>query len=86
MAAIKGMDFGSSFLYNEEMKMKQTIILFKGIYDTLDLFSDQLELAFAEWKYEIFVYDAANVEQSKSLLLELLREKKGKATVVTFKV
>lgn len=84
MAAIKGMDFGSSFLYNEEMKMKQTIILFKGIYDTLDLFSDQLELAFAEWKYEIFVYDALNVGLSKMLLLELLREKKGKAAVVTF--
>lgn len=83
LAAIKGVDFDSSFLYNEEMKMKQTIILFKGIYDTLDLFSDQLELAFAEWGYEIFVYNAANAKQSKTFLLELLREKQN-AAVVTF--
>ena len=84
VAAIKGIDFGSSFLYNEEMKTKQTIILFKGIYDTLDLFSDRLGAAFAEWKYEVFVYDATNVEVSKVSLLQMLTEKNGNAAVVTF--
>lgn len=78
------MDFGSSFLYNEEMKMKQTIILFKGIYDTLDLFSDQLGEVFAEWGYEIFSYDAADVQKSKACLLQMLAEKCGNAAVVTF--
>lgn len=84
MAAIKGIDFGSSFLYNEEMKTKQTIILFKGIYDTLDLFSDQLAVAFAEWGCDIFTYDAKGQEKSKVALLSMLVEKKGNAAVVTF--
>lgn len=83
-AAIKGIDFGSSFLYNEAMKMKQTIIFFKGIYDTLDLFSDKLIEVFAEWNYEIFVYDAREAEKSKALLLETLKEKKGNCAVITF--
>jgi len=78
------MDFGSSFLYNEEMKTKQTIILFKGIYDTLDLFSNQLAAAFMGWDYDLFVYDATNVQTSKTALLEMLTEKKGNAAVVTF--
>jgi len=78
------MDFGSGFLYNEEMKTKQTIILFKGIYDTLDLFSDQLGEAFGEWGYEIFVYDAGDAITSKALLLGLLRAKNGQFAVVTF--
>lgn len=82
MAAIKGMDFGSSFLYNEEMK--KTIILFKGIYDTLDLFSDKLGEAFAKWGHDIFVYDAGTQEKSKSALLAMLAEQNGNAAVVTF--
>lgn len=84
MAAIKGIDFGSSFLYNEKMKTKQTIIVFKGIYDTLDLFSDRLAVAFAEWGCDIFVYDANGQEKSKMALLTMLVEKKGNAAVVTF--
>ena len=84
MAAIKGMDFGSSFLYNEEMKTKQVIILFKGIYDTLDLFTNQLAIAFREYGYETFEYDAACQEESKETLLKMLEEKKGNASVVTF--
>jgi len=82
MAAIKGMDFGSSFLYNEEMKM--TIILFKGIYDTLDLFSDKLAEAFLELGYDIFSYDAEMQEKSKQALLTMLTERKGNAAAVTF--
>lgn len=66
------------------MKTKQTIILFKGIYDTLDLFSDQLAEAFAEWGYDIFIYEAREVAKSKAALLEILAEKNGKAAVVTF--
>lgn len=84
MAAIKGIDFGSGFLYNEEMKMKQTIILFKGIYDTLDLFTDQLAVAFSDWDYELFIYDATHQEASKATLLEMLMAKSGNAAVVTF--
>ena len=76
------MDFGSSFLYNEEMK--KIIILFKGIYDTLDLFSDKLGEAFVEWGYEIFTYDAGVQEKSKQALLSMLAEQSGNATVVTF--
>ena len=78
------MDFDNSFLYNEEMKTKQTIILFKGIYDTLDLFSDQLGEAFASWGYELFVYNAADIPMSKACLLDMLEEKRGNAVVVTF--
>ncbi|MBQ8278563.1 MAG: glycosyltransferase family 1 protein [Roseburia sp.] len=66
------------------MKTKQTIILFKGIYDTLDLFSNQLAEAFAEWGYEIFTYNAGEAAKSKSALLEMLAGKKGNAVVVTF--
>ncbi|MBR3769401.1 MAG: glycosyltransferase [Lachnospiraceae bacterium] len=66
------------------MKTKQTIILFKGIYDTLDLFSDQLGEAFASWGYELFVYDAAHIPMSKACLLDMLEEKRGNAIVVTF--
>lgn len=84
MAAIKGIDFGSSFLYNKEMKTKQTIILFKGIYDTLDLFTNQLAVTFDDWDYELFIYDATHPEMSKAALLEMLKEKKGNAAVVTF--
>ena len=69
---------------NKEMKRKQTIIIFKGIYDTLDLFSDKLAEAFAEWGYEIFVYDANETEKSKEILLEMLNAQKGNAVVVTF--
>ena len=76
------MDFGSSFLYNEEMK--KIIILFKGIYDTLDLFSDKLGEAFAEWGYEIFTYNAGAQEKSKQALLSMLTERSGNAAVVTF--
>jgi len=76
------MDFGSSFLYNEEMK--KIIILFKGIYDTLDLFSDKLAEAFAELGYEIFSYDARAQEKSKQALLEMLTARKRNAAVVTF--
>ena len=78
------MDFGSSFLYNEAMKKKQLIIFFKGIYDTLDLFSDKLEEAFVEFGYESFVYDTREQDKSKVALLALLAERKGNASVITF--
>lgn len=52
--------------------MVRTIIYFRGVYDTLDLFTDQLIEAFTEMGYESFVYDAANEKQSKEALLALL--------------
>lgn len=66
------------------MKTKETIILFKGIYDTLDFFTEQLEAAFLEWKYDVFIYDARNPEISKKALLTLLVNQKGNAVAVTF--
>lgn len=64
--------------------MKETIIFFKGIYDTLDLFTEQLIKVFEEWGYGIFVYDARGEEVSKALLLRMLKEEKGSYTVITF--
>ena len=78
------MDFDSSFLYNDSMKTRQIIIFFKGIYDTLDLFSEQLQTAFASMDCESFIYDAREQEKSKAALLAILAEKKGNAAVVTF--
>lgn len=52
--------------------MKKTLIYFKGIYDTLDLFTGKLREAFREMGYASFVYDAARQEESKKLLLALL--------------
>ena len=52
--------------------MTKTIIFFKGIYDTLDLFTDHLIEAFLSMGYGTFVYDARMQEQSKDELLELL--------------
>lgn len=64
--------------------MKQTIIFFKGIYDTLDLFTDQLQEAFLELGYKTFVYHAGNQMQSKKELLTLLQREKGDYAVVAF--
>lgn len=52
--------------------MQKTIIYFRGIYDTLDLFTDELKEAFASMGYASFVYDAARQDESKEALLELL--------------
>ena len=64
--------------------MKKTIIFFKGIYDPLVLFTEQLLNVFKEWGYEIFVYDARGEEVSKGLLLRMLKEEKRSYTVITF--
>ena len=52
--------------------MKKTIIYFTGVYDTLDLFTDELRMAFEEMGYQSFVYDAMMQEVSKEALLALL--------------
>lgn len=54
--------------------MQKTIIYFVGVYDTLDLFTDRLRNAFEEMGYSSFVYNAAQENTSKSLLLEMLEE------------
>lgn len=64
--------------------MKQTIIFFKGIYDTLDLFTDQLQEAFLELGYRTFVYHTAREAESKRELLTLLEQEKGGYAVVAF--
>lgn len=58
----------------------KTIIYFTGVYDTLDLFTEQLKNAFEAMGYRSFVYDAQHQQQSKEALLHLLAEtakKKG---------
>lgn len=52
----------------------KTIIFFKGIYDTLDLFTEELCNAFALLGFASFVYDAGRKEESKEALLALLKE------------
>lgn len=64
--------------------MKQTIIFFKGIYDTLDLFTDHIQESFEALGFETFVYRAENERQSKEELLTMLQSKKGDYAVVAF--
>lgn len=61
----------------------KTIIYFKGVYDTLDLFTDHLIEAFESMGYGTFVYHTANEEVSKKMLLRLLDESQ-EFVVVTF--
>ena len=61
----------------------KTIIYFKGVYDTLDLFTDHLIEAFESMGYGTFVYHTANEEVCKKMLLRLLDESQEFA-VVTF--
>ena len=56
--------------------MAKTIIYFKGIYDTLDLFTDSLIRAFESMGFGTFVYHAADEELSKKMLFRLLAGEK----------
>lgn len=56
------------------MKAKKTIIFFTGVYDTLDLFTDQLKETFTAMGYATFVYDASSEAVSKEALLSMLVE------------
>lgn len=56
--------------------MKKTIIFMIGVYDTLDLFTEQLKQAFSGMGYHTFTYDAALEKEGKEALLELLSEEK----------
>ncbi len=66
--------------------MTHTIIYFKGVYDTLDLFTDDLIKAFTAMGYGSFVYDATMQKESKDALLAILEKETSKCrfTVVTF--
>lgn len=57
--------------------MMHTIIYFTGVYDTLDLFTDQLKTAFEAMGCRSFIYNAHIQQQSKQELLELLSEDMG---------
>lgn len=62
--------------------MNKTIIYFTGVYDTLDLFTEELRRAFEDMGYLSFVYDANHKEESKEALLaqiESYLEKTGKS-------
>ena len=70
-----------------EMSKNTTVIFFKGLYDTLDLFSAKLIEVFEEWGYGIFVYNTADVEGSKQELLTLLCNsvtEQKRCVVITF--
>lgn len=54
--------------------MNKTIIYFVGVYDTLDLFTEQVKAAFEGMGYASFVYDARFEWQSKAALLQLLQD------------
>lgn len=53
----------------------RTIIYIQGVYDTLDLFTDNLITAFESMGYGTFVYHTAQQEVSKTALLNLLVQK-----------
>lgn len=53
---------------------RNTIVYITGIYDTLDLFTEQLKKAFEGMGFKTYVYDAGCQEQSKENLLRLLEQ------------
>ncbi len=62
----------------------RTIIFFKGIYDTLDVFTDSLIEAFLQMEYSVFVYDALHTKKSEEDLYALLSKGQEPCTVITF--
>lgn len=54
--------------------MQTTIIYITGIYDTLDLFTQELKNAFETMGYASFTYDARLEEESKQALIECIEE------------
>lgn len=55
----------------------KTIIFFQGVYDTLDLFTDNLIDAFAAMGYGTFVYHTAEQERSREELLTRMVQAAG---------
>ena len=55
----------------------KTIIFFEDIYDTLDLFTEQLQEAFEKMGYGMFVYHASQQKQSEETLFSLLLQAAG---------
>lgn len=54
--------------------MQTTIIYFTGVYDTLDLFTQELKNAFESMEYASFTYDARLEEVSKQALIECIED------------
>ena len=46
------------------MNQKRLLIFIKGIYDTMDLFTDELMQAFEQMNYPVFALDAENMKES----------------------
>ena len=55
----------------------KTIIFFQGVYDTLDLFTDNLIDAFSAMGYGTFLYHASQQKQSEETLSSLLLQAAG---------
>lgn len=64
--------------------MKKTVIFITGIYDTLDLFTEQLRQSFYRLGCHTFTYHAASEDEGKEALQELLCTGAGDAVCVTF--
>lgn len=54
--------------------MQTTIIYFTGVYDTLDLFTQELKTAFESMGYASFTYDARMEDVSKQALIECIED------------
>ncbi len=54
--------------------MQTTIIYFTGVYDTLDLFTQELKTAFESMGYASFTYDARMEEMCKQALIECIED------------
>lgn len=64
--------------------MSKTIIYFTGVYDTLDLFTNELKTAFESMGYQSFVYDATKEAASKQALISRLESAATRFACVTF--
>ena len=64
--------------------MQTTIIYITGIYDTLDLFTQELKNAFETMGYASFTYDARLEEESKQALIECIEEGTKKGVISSF--
>ncbi len=64
--------------------MKRTIIFITGIYDTLDLFTEQLKQSFYQLGCHTFTYYAGSGDEGKEALQELLETSAEGAACVTF--
>lgn len=62
--------------------MKYRLIVFKGIYDTLDVFVDHLVKGFEQLGYEVFIFDVRNMDENIMGMTQFVNERL--IAVITF--